>query len=194
MYLPIPQPLLVANLMRSSRSHPGTSSPLTLTPKPPVDERQLRLVGRLAAELPADDRRLHVLRRAQAKRARQGRPRLPPQARDNVGRQVHGGRPGQVRRRILERQRQLQLLAQRVRVADLRLPEQRDRVQSLEVEPDRLGFGIGERRPRLADDPAVGLHEGVAETERVLAAGEVALDEGPDRRALERRAQVDAES
>ena len=101
------------------------------------------------------------------------------------------GRAGQVRSRILERQRQLQLLAQRVRVADLRLPEERDGVQSLEVEADRLGFGIGERGPRLTDDPAVGLHEGVPEPERVLAAGEVALDEGSDRRALERRAQIE---
>jgi hypothetical protein len=37
MYLPMPHPLFDANLMRSSRSYRGTTTPLTLTPKPPVE-------------------------------------------------------------------------------------------------------------------------------------------------------------
>ena len=68
-------------------------------------------------------------------------PRLPSHPGDEVGHLVDAGRAGQIGTRILQRERQPEPLARRKAPADLRLPEQDDRVQSLEV--DAVGLGLG---------------------------------------------------
>ena len=79
------------------------------------------------------------------------------------------------------------------RVPDQRLAEERDRVEALVVDPERLGLGIGERGPRLAEDPVVPLAEGVAE-DRVRVHVEPDLDEGAHRADARGRPEVEVEA
>jgi hypothetical protein len=85
--------------------------------------------------------------------------------------------PARSGRRIFHRHGQVQVVANWLREADLRLPEQRDGIQAFEVDANRFGLGIRERGPGLTYYPAPRLHERVAQPDGVAGAGKVPFDE-----------------
>ena len=83
----------------------------------------------------------------------------------------------------------------RRRVPDLRLAEERDRVQALVVDPERLGLRVGERGPRLAEDEVVPLPECVAKAGTCRARpAEADFDERAHRPDARRRPEVEVEA
>ena len=140
--------------------------PLTLKPMPlGSDERSLGLDPGLAAHLPEQDRCLDVGSPGPGSPGERHAPAagLPADARDEVGGEVDLLSARQIGRGILERQGEAHRRLQRMRVPKQRLPEERDRVQPLEVDADRFGFRIRERRPGLTgDEPLCSGHECMA--------------------------------
>ena len=195
MYRPNPRPAAVANLTLSWCRHHAGMAPLTCTPNPPVDTTWfVELIG-LAAHLAHEQRRLDVS--AVAKEhpiALVVVGAVEAQTGDEVRDLIDARRAGEIRRRVFDGQRELDVLFESFGPADLWLTKQRNRVEPLEVQAIGFRFGVGEGRPRLPDQDRSPLPERVSEPIGAIAAGEVPLDEraqGPDRR---RRAEIDAET
>ena len=121
-------------------------------------------------------------------------PRFETQPGDEVWDLVDPGCTGQIGSWVLQCERHLESLAHGQAPPDLRLPEQHDGVESLEVDAVGFGFRIGECGPRLAKEGAAPLSVRVSKPQCVAVAGEISFDERPHVTHPCGRSQVEVEA
>jgi hypothetical protein len=119
--------------------------------------------------------------------------RRPPEPSDEIGHLADPARTRDVRRRIFEGESQADVVLELVGDANLRLAEERDRVEALEVDAVGLRLRVREGGPGLPHDERPPLAVGVAQAQRAAGAGEVGFDERTHGAHAGGRAHVEAE-